>query len=126
MAAGIVFIVYVQRKAVATSLQTLLFEGAKSTLATGLWLWLILDSAYGPSRMHDDPEVVRRKVQRDAFASIVLLVVFYPPLGYAWVVAKSKRNHDDVGRANDGGEEAAEPTERAPLLSQEGGRTLGR
>jgi hypothetical protein len=82
MSAGIVFIVYVQRKAVATPYQALIFEVAKSVLATGLWLWLILDSAFGPWRVqhHDhapdtyaDPDYVRRRVQRDALASLLLM-----------------------------------------------------
>jgi hypothetical protein len=82
MAAGIIFIVYIQRKAVATPFQTLCLEGAKSVLATGLWLWLILDSAFGPWKVehHDhvpdtyaDPEYVRKLVQGDAFVVIVLL-----------------------------------------------------
>jgi hypothetical protein len=82
MAAGIIFIVYIQRKAIATPFQTLCFEGAKSTLATGLWLWLILDSTFGPWQVgyHDhvpdtyaDPDLVRRRVLRDALAVIVLL-----------------------------------------------------
>jgi hypothetical protein len=81
MAAGIIFIVYIQRKAAATPYQTLCFEAAKSVLATGLWLWLILDSAFGPWKheyynrdpSYADPDLVRRRVQRDAFAVILLL-----------------------------------------------------
>ncbi|CAN9284967.1 unnamed protein product [Alternaria alternata] len=82
MAAGIVFIVYVQRKAIATPYQVLMFEAAKSVLATGLWLWLILDSAFGPWRVqhHDhapdtyvDPDYVKRRVQHDALASLLLM-----------------------------------------------------
>jgi hypothetical protein len=74
MSAGIVFIVYVQRKAIATPFQALMFETAKSVFATGLWLWLILDSAFGPWRdNYTKPEYVRRRVQRDALASLLLL-----------------------------------------------------
>ena len=74
MSAGIVFIVYVQRKAVATPFQVFVFEVAKSVLATGLWLWLILNSAFGPNRgYYTEPEIVRRRVQRDALASLLLL-----------------------------------------------------
>ena len=82
MAAGIVFIVYVQRRAIATPYQVLMLEAAKSVLATGLWLWLILDSAFGPWRVqhHDhapdtyvDPDYVKRRVQHDALASLLLV-----------------------------------------------------
>ncbi|KAI4950510.1 hypothetical protein J4E91_004393 [Alternaria rosae] len=74
MSAGIVFIVYVQRKAIATPFQAFIFEIAKSLFATGLWLWLILDSAFGPRRgYYTEPELVRRRVQRDALASLLLL-----------------------------------------------------
>ena len=74
MSAGIVFIVYVQRKAIATPFQAFMFEIVKSVLATGLWLWLILDSAFGPGRgYYTDPKYVKRRVQRDALASLLLL-----------------------------------------------------
>ncbi|KAF1976887.1 hypothetical protein BU23DRAFT_565555 [Bimuria novae-zelandiae CBS 107.79] len=48
MAAGIIFSVYVQHKAEITPYQYLLLEATKSILATGLWLWLILDAGSGP------------------------------------------------------------------------------
>lgn len=76
MAAGIVFIVYVQRKAVVTDSQALIFETTKSTLATGLWLWLILDSAFGPGKNHygyGDGKAVERRVKRAALSSILLM-----------------------------------------------------
>ena len=65
MAAGIVFIVFVQRKTFASSRQpvqigdftpeglSFLFEVAKSVLATAMWIWLLLDSAVGPNAYHD-------------------------------------------------------------------------
>ncbi|KAL1797346.1 hypothetical protein ACET3X_003952 [Alternaria dauci] len=129
MAAGIVFIVYVQRKAIATPYQVLLFEAAKSVLATGLWLWLILDSAFGPWRVqhHEhapdtyvDPDYVRRRVQHDALASLLLIVFFYPPLGYAYVIWRTKSSHG----SGEGGE-GLNREERSPLLSRTSGRTLG-
>ncbi|KAJ4349549.1 uncharacterized protein N0V89_008165 [Didymosphaeria variabile] len=79
MAAGIIFSVYVQRKAVISLYQYLLFEAAKSLLATGLWLWLILDAAYGPwqdeckSNPYVRPCDVSARVSRAALASVVLL-----------------------------------------------------
>ncbi|OAG18204.1 hypothetical protein CC77DRAFT_1096782 [Alternaria alternata] len=129
MAAGIVFIVYVQRKAIATPYQVLMFEAAKSVLATGLWLWLILDSAFGPWRVqhHDhapdtyvDPDYVKRRVQHDALASLLLIVFFYPPLGYSYIVWRTKSSH-----GGGEGEERLNREERAPLLSRTSGRVLG-
>ncbi|KAG9190595.1 hypothetical protein G6011_08683 [Alternaria panax] len=134
MSAGIAFIVYVQRKAIATPYQALMFEVAKSVLATGLWLWLILDSAFGPWRVqhhyhapdtHADPDYVKRRIQHDALASLVLIIFFYPPLGYSYVVWRTKGSHGDIAHAGDDGENDVDREERAPLLSQASGRTLG-
>jgi hypothetical protein len=75
MSAGIIFIVYVQRKALVSAYQTLICEAVKSVLATALWLWLILDAAFGPWKeggyIHD--EDVERRVKRAALSSILLL-----------------------------------------------------
>ncbi|KAH7082024.1 hypothetical protein FB567DRAFT_605233 [Paraphoma chrysanthemicola] len=134
MAAGIIFIVYVQRKAVVTSYQTLLFEGLKSILATGLWFWLIIDSAFGPWRWehhdhvpdsHASPEEVAKRVKRAALASLLLFVFFYPPFVYAYILWRTQSAHGDMSGSNSGAEEE-EPTESAPLLSQQGARTFGR
>jgi hypothetical protein len=75
MAGAIIFLVIVQRKASVSDGQTFQFEAAKSLLATGLWLWLILDSAFGPwQRDWNYPREERsRRVVRSAFASILLL-----------------------------------------------------
>ena len=73
MAAAIIFIVYVQRKAVVTSYQTLIFEGVKSTLATALWLWLILDAAFGPWSRNVNQDWVNRQVARAALSVLLLL-----------------------------------------------------
>jgi hypothetical protein len=128
-----------------------MFEVAKSVLATGLWLWLILDSAFGPWRIqhHDhvpdtyaDPDYIRRRVQRDALASLLLMYVcflfvengcelmlssvfFYPPLGYSYVVWRTKSSHGDLAYVGDNGEDGEDGEERAPLLSRSSGRTLG-
>ena len=70
MAAGIVFLVFVQRKIFAPPSRqqaavqfqigdftpeglSLLFEVAKAVLATAMWIWLLLDSAVGPNSSHD-------------------------------------------------------------------------
>lgn len=78
MAAGIIFCVYVQRKAQISTTQSLLFEAAKSVLATGLWLWFVLDSAFGPWLQrcryyaHDCDERIPRTV-RALLSGVVLL-----------------------------------------------------
>lgn len=50
MAAGILFAVVVQRKADAliSKRTTFIVEAVKSGLATAIWLWLVLDSMFGP------------------------------------------------------------------------------
>ena len=53
LAAGIVFIVLVQRKVPVDKNLTLAFEIAKSVLATTLWVWLMLDAAIGPQSIED-------------------------------------------------------------------------
>lgn len=78
MAASIIFSVYVQRKAIISPHQYLLFEAFKSLMATGLWLWLILDAAFGPwveacrkeSWCHYE---TGPRVTRAGLASVVLL-----------------------------------------------------
>ena len=47
-AAGIILAVWVQYKILMAHKVTLYFETAKSAFATTIWLWLILDAAFGP------------------------------------------------------------------------------
>ncbi len=47
-AAGIILAVWVQYKILIPHKVTLYFEMAKSAFATTIWLWLILDAAFGP------------------------------------------------------------------------------
>ncbi|KAK0129568.1 hypothetical protein ONS96_000133 [Cadophora gregata f. sp. sojae] len=56
-AAAIIFIVFVQLNTSTSPLITLYFEIAKSSLATALWLWLLLDAIF-------DPEQWNRPYQR--------------------------------------------------------------
>ncbi|KAF1957782.1 hypothetical protein CC80DRAFT_546844 [Byssothecium circinans] len=124
IAAGIVFIVYVQRKAIVTTYQTLLFETSKTLFATALWLWLILDSAFGPWQNDWDEhrwnpgreEMVAWRVRSAALAIIVLVILFYPSLGYTYMVWKSE--YERVEGGDDGGR-GEERTERTPLLAEE-------
>jgi hypothetical protein len=67
MAAGIIFIVIIQRRIQIDALKTFIFEGVKSVLATGLWLWLLLDTLFGPwqSGYSNRPDIIdERKAQR--------------------------------------------------------------
>jgi hypothetical protein len=76
MAAGIIFIVLVQRKIIVSGFLTFEFEVAKSLLATGLWLWLVLDSAFGPwqNRNWMDPDTEKpRRLERSVVAFVLLL-----------------------------------------------------
>ncbi|KAF2646252.1 hypothetical protein P280DRAFT_464489, partial [Massarina eburnea CBS 473.64] len=124
MAGGIVFIVYVQRKAIISSYQNFLFEAVKAILATALWLWLILDSAFGPwwkdwnkYRSPNVEKLIAWRVRCSALAVIVLVILFYPSLVYTyWSWEKESENENVESGYGDGGEER---TERTPLLSQE-------
>lgn len=78
MAAGILFIVITQLKiplSRTTNFLTLCLESTKSILATGLWLWLILDSAYGPGYPYYQGDDLLRKerIVRSAISVILLL-----------------------------------------------------
>jgi len=87
MAAGIIFIAFLQRKLPDLErVQTLQFEAGKATLATAMWLWLLLDSLFGPWANNPYNNVERwRRVQRSLISSILLL----------WV--SIKRIEDDSG-----------------------------
>lgn len=47
-AAGITSAVWIQYRVLMSRKVTLYFEIAKSSFATAIWLWLILDAAFGP------------------------------------------------------------------------------
>ncbi|KAF2709412.1 hypothetical protein K504DRAFT_502140 [Pleomassaria siparia CBS 279.74] len=65
MASGIFFTALLQRGAVDTKLRTLVFEAIKTTLATGMWIWLIADSASSPS--------TAERISRAAAATVLLV-----------------------------------------------------
>jgi hypothetical protein len=75
MAASIVFIVFVQRHPALPPTLIWYLEIAKSILATGLWLWLILDALFGPDRWYggSKPEWRNQRVGK-AVVTIVLLL----------------------------------------------------
>lgn len=81
MAAGIIYIVLIQRRArphTSASL-TLAFEIGKLVLAFALWLWLILDAAFGPwdRYYYDRPEDRHRRIVRAAISHILIWYVFF-------------------------------------------------
>ena len=71
------FLVIVQLKVSLNTSTTLIFESVKSTLASGLWLWLMLDSAFGPwQRRWSNPEQrEEEKVQRLARAATCVILL---------------------------------------------------
>lgn len=78
MAAGIIFVVLVQRQlrgsAAASKHLTLKFESAKAVLATGLWVWMMLDVGFNPLNNYRFFDRGLR-LQATGFASILLLYV---------------------------------------------------
>jgi hypothetical protein len=76
MASGIMFCVMIQLKVQVSAYLTLLFEASKSTFATGLWLWLILDAAFGPwqDRPYRRPDTEKPERLARAGVSVVLLL----------------------------------------------------
>lgn len=74
-AAGIIFTVFVQRNVNMNKTITLYFEEAKSGLATGVWLWLLLDTIFGPTNhywyYYNGPRGPR--IARAAISIILLL-----------------------------------------------------
>ncbi|KAH8589958.1 hypothetical protein B0O99DRAFT_522143 [Bisporella sp. PMI_857] len=113
MAAAIVFIILIQRQASITKRITFYFEAAKSAFATAVWLWLLLDSIFGPLPKYGyGPPSRTPRIVRAAVSVVTLLFLFYPTLGYAvW----------DLGRGENGNEEQASDDvvgEGTPLLRE--------
>lgn len=50
MAAAIVFILLIQRQPIQSKVIRLYLEITKSSCATAVWLWLLMDSIFGPER----------------------------------------------------------------------------
>ena len=75
LAGAIVFIVLIQQRMPANRVSkalTLKLEIAKSMLATGLWVWLMLDAGFGPENEYDYYKRGPR-LGSSAVASIVLV-----------------------------------------------------
>ena len=74
LCAAIVFIVLVQRKLPEERTSkdlTLKFEIAKSSLGTALWIWLMLDAAFGPQNQN----VYYKRSTRTGSAAIAFIVL---------------------------------------------------
>jgi hypothetical protein len=83
MSAGIVFLVTVQLRVPLDSTKVFIFEATKSALATLLWLWFMLDAAFGPWEGRwgpSDPAKIieerRERLARGAVSVILLLYVY--------------------------------------------------
>jgi hypothetical protein len=76
-AAGITFAVWIQRRVPMPRKVTLYFEIAKSSFATAIWLWLILDAAFGPGlgRYYYGDYPRKPTIIRAAISVIILLYV---------------------------------------------------
>ncbi|KAK4451520.1 hypothetical protein QBC34DRAFT_436637 [Podospora aff. communis PSN243] len=117
MAGGIIFLVLVQRQLPnAGKLWTFRFELAKAAIATGLWIWLMADALWGPSRRrgwNDDFRI--RRVIMSAISVNVLFVFFYPTAVYTFVLL-DRQQHED-GAAVEAGR--GQVDENTPLLGDE-------
>lgn len=130
LAGAIVFTVLIQQRMPVTQVSkalTLRFEIAKSVLATILWIWLMMDAAFGPQNEYDYYKR-RPRVISAAVSSVVLVyvkpvgvlvkvtnllarVLFYPTVVFA--------TQDTTRRAGAGlgvEDSSNEVVERTPLL----------
>ena len=77
-AAGIIFAVWIQRTVQTSRKVTLYFEGAKSAFATAIWLWLILDAAFGPGINRYRGQRPRKPMVLRAAISVIVLLLVLP------------------------------------------------
>jgi len=76
MAAGILFIVILQRQAPASKFLSFYFEAIKSGCATGVWIWMMSDSIFKEHEQdkYRNPQVARRaRIGRTAISGVILL-----------------------------------------------------
>ncbi|KAK5683762.1 hypothetical protein LTR17_027229 [Elasticomyces elasticus] len=106
LAAGIIFIVVVQRTlppAETAKNLTLRFEVSKSILATALWLWLMFDAIFGP-RDHSGYYMPRsQRITVAAISSVLPLVLFYPTVIYTASYSQDTRQEAQQPEAVDEG-----------------------
>ncbi|KAF2269378.1 hypothetical protein CC78DRAFT_564671 [Lojkania enalia] len=99
MSAAILFLVIIQRSTTCTIHRTFKFEMAKSGLATALWVWLFLDSIFGPWKHKVEGWQFRGEVKgrviRTVTSLILLLLLFYPMLAYSYIQRKRVRDYED-------------------------------
>ncbi|ORX99609.1 hypothetical protein BCR34DRAFT_576409 [Clohesyomyces aquaticus] len=118
MALGITFVVVVQRRVALDKTKTLMFEGVKYGLATAMWLWLLMDSLFGPWT-HSDYRVPERRRQRVAYAVtavVPLVLLFYTSLAYAYVQWNQERKYGSVNEEVEAGGDNPDRGEEEPLL----------
>ena len=75
--AGIIFIVLIQRRTRLDTTKTLIFEIAKSVLATAMWIWLLLDTIFGPwqkSYREDTREAAMYNRLARTFTAVIILL----------------------------------------------------
>lgn len=77
-AAGIIFAVWIQRSIRISRKIALYFESAKSAFATAIWLWLILDAAFGPGIHRYRGNGPRKPMVLRAAISVIVLLSVLP------------------------------------------------
>ncbi|KAH6681969.1 hypothetical protein B0J14DRAFT_227885 [Halenospora varia] len=111
-AAGILCILSVQRWSSMSIKASFLFEIVKISLATALWLWLLLDSIFAPQRDYNRrPRYIG--IAKSAISVLVIFILFLPTFVFTYLKTKTPRTERDQ-------EEAAaenEPRETSPLLA---------
>lgn len=108
LAIAILFSILVSRNSHNTPFSIMCFECVKTVSATALWLWLLLDSMFGPNRWKPNkPEDREKRVTLSAVSVLLLLVGFIPTAVFAYY------NYRHHGRAVVDEEQDGE---RAPLL----------
>ncbi|KAK3330452.1 hypothetical protein B0H66DRAFT_62793 [Apodospora peruviana] len=125
LAAGIIFIVLIQRQLKPASLRsesgkrlTVYFEAAKALLATALWLWALIDAVLTRDNYYHRSE---RRIAAAGIAFIVLVLFWYPTVAYS--IYSLNTHSVEEEEAEDRGQEAAGAAtgqgERQPLLGNE-------
>lgn len=74
MAAAILFVIIMQRQSAISKKLTLIFEVVKSSCATAVWIWLVLDSAFGPHPEYNyRPDMKGQRIIRSVISCVTLL-----------------------------------------------------
>jgi hypothetical protein len=74
MSATIIFIIFIQRQPIQSAAIRLYLEIAKASCATAVWLWLLMDSIFGPTRgYYNNPRGRAPRIASAALSVFVLL-----------------------------------------------------